>query len=104
MVNPYEISKQWNKILTIREIKDTTPTGDDASLTDTEFAVLCHIAHQKGSANITSILNHPYFAVMSLSTVKRSVLRLIGAGLIRSESASFDKRERMLTVVEYNDG
>ena len=101
MISTYEIGKQWNKLLTARGISESLPTYDNKPITDTEFAVLCHIAHQGNKANITSIVNHPYFAVTSLSTVKRAVSRLITEGLVRGADVSNDKRERMLEVVEF---
>ncbi len=98
MINTYELVKQWNKLLTVRGVCEALPTYDPKPLTDTEFAVLCHIAHQSNKANITSLVNHPYFAVTSLSTVKRAVARLISEGLVHVTDVSNDKRERMLEV------
>lgn len=101
MVDTINLKKRWNQILTTRNLKDGVPTYEDKPLTDLEFAMLCHIAHQNGNANITSIVNHPYFAVTSLSTVKRAVVRLMSEGLIQANDTSPDKRERLLEVVEH---
>jgi len=100
MLDVNELSKKWNQILIIRELKDDLSTYESKSLSDTEFAMLCHIAHQNGNANITSIAKHPYFAVTSLSTVKRAVVRLMSEGLIRTNNTSPDRRENMLEVVD----
>ena len=98
MITTYELKKQWGKLLTVRGMSESLPTYEGKPLSDTEFAVLCHVAHQGDSANITSIVNHPYFKVISLSTVKRAVSRLMQAGLLEVTDSSNDKRERMLTV------
>jgi DNA-binding MarR family transcriptional regulator len=98
MITTYELKKQWNRLLTTRGMSESLPIQDGKLLTDTEFAVLCHIAHQGNKANITSLVNHPYFVVTSLSTVKRAVTRLISGGLVHVTDVSNDRRERMLEV------
>ena len=98
MVTTYELKKQWSKLLIARDMSESLPTQGGKLLTDTEFAVLCHVSHQGNKANITSIVNHPYFVMTSLSTIKRAVTRLIAEGLVHVADVSSDKRERMLEV------
>jgi DNA-binding MarR family transcriptional regulator len=71
-------------------------------LSSNEFDVLCFIAHQSGNANITSMIGHPYFKGVSMSTIKRAVLSLTKERLITSSEGD-DRRERYLSVVEEVD-
>lgn len=100
MDNKTKLRECWGQFLIAREVQSELPAHDDKGLTHLEFAMLCHIAHQDGNANITSIVRHPYFAVASLSTVKRAVSRLISEDLIYATDTSQDKRERMLSLVD----
>jgi DNA-binding MarR family transcriptional regulator len=102
MISKVKLKECWNQFLIARELQSAIPTHDDTSLNDFEFALLCHIAHQDGNVNITSITKHPYFSVTSLSTVKRAVVRLISKGVIRRVDTSNDKREHMLSIVKSN--
>jgi DNA-binding MarR family transcriptional regulator len=104
MLDTTALKKAWNEVLVLRAMNDELHLSDGKLLTDIEFAMLCHVAHQNGKVNITSIVNHPYFSVASLSTVKRAVARLIGENLIYVVNTSHDKRERMLAVKESDLG
>ena len=104
MLDTTALKKAWNEVLILRTMNDELHLSDGKLLTDLEFAMLCHVTHQSGKVNITSIVNHPYFSVASLSTVKRAVTRLIGENLIYVVNTSHDKRERMLAVKESDLG
>ena len=104
MLDTTALKKAWNEVLILRTMNDELHLSDGKLLTDLEFAMLCHVTHQSGKVNITSIVNHPYFSVASLSTVKRAVTRLIGENLIYVVNTSHDKRERMLAVRESDLG
>ncbi len=92
-----ELNKGWNKVTILQEVKDRTERFSHTELSGTEFDVLCFIAHQKGKATITSMLEHPYFTGVSISTIKRAVLSLTKAWLIESTEGD-DRRERYLSV------
>ena len=104
MLDTTALKKAWNEVLILRTMNAELHLSDGKLLTDLEFAMLCHVTHQSGKVNITSIVNHPYFSVASLSTVKRAVTRLIGEDLIYVVNTSHDKRERMLAVKESDLG
>lgn len=104
MLDTTALKKAWNEVLILRTMNAELHLSDGKLLTDLEFAMLCHVTHQSGKVNITSIVNHPYFSVASLSTVKRAVTRLIGENLIYVVNTSHDKRERMLAVKEADLG
>ena len=104
MLDTTALKKAWNEVLILRTMNAELHLSDGKLLTDLEFAMLCHVTHQSGKVNITSIVNHPYFSVASLSTVKRAVTRLIGEDLIYVVNTSHDKRERMLAVRESDLG
>lgn len=104
MLDTTALKKAWNEVLILRTMNAELHLSDGKLLTDLEFAMLCHVTHQSGKVNITSIVNHPYFSVASLSTVKRAVTRLIGENLIYVVNTSHDKRERMLAVKESDLG
>jgi len=92
-----ELHKGWNKVTVLREVKDRANRFCHTELSGTEFDVLCFIAHQKGTATITAMLNHPYFVDVSLSTIKRAVNRLTKTWLIEAVEGD-DRRERCLSV------
>jgi DNA-binding MarR family transcriptional regulator len=99
-----ELTKGWAKVTILRDVKDRTERFSLTKLSETEFDVLCFIAHQNGKATITSMVGHPFFKGVSLSTIKRSVYLLIKAWLIKSEEGD-DRRERCLSVTldEFSD-
>lgn len=99
MIKSDELKRGWHKITVLREVKDRTQEHSATELSTTEFDVLCFIAYRNGSAIITSIVGHPYFKGVSLSTIKRAVISLAGAGLIGSSEGD-DRRERFLSVVD----
>jgi hypothetical protein len=67
-----------------------------ADMTETTKAVYEFVA--KEDTTIQHILNHKYFFYVSLSTVKRSVVELLGKGLITASVGTNDKRQRILTI------
>jgi DNA-binding MarR family transcriptional regulator len=94
-----ELKKGWAKVTILRDLKDRTEEVSQTELSETEFDVLCFIAHQNGTATITAMVTHPYFKGVSLSTIKRAVLLLTKETLIQATEGS-DRRERYLSVVE----
>ena len=104
METKVELNKGWHKLTTARDIRDRVGQAAGALLSSTEFAVLCLVAHQKGNATITTLVKHPYFSEVSLSTVKRAVSTLVAEKLVNATEGSFDRRERMLTVCDEYDG
>ena len=95
-----ELKLGWQKLTVLKELRDRTKVYSDMPpLRNTEFEVLCFIAHQNGNANITAMVNHPYFNKVSQSTVKRAVLVLTEARLIQATKGA-DRRERFLSVTE----
>ncbi len=94
-----ELKKGWAKVTILRDLKDRTEEVSQTELSETEFDVLCFIAHQNGTATITAMTTHPYFKGVSLSTIKRAVLLLTKETLIQATEGS-DRRERYLSVVE----
>ena len=102
MIKSDELKRGWQKITILRDVKDRTQDYSVTPLSINEFDVLCFIAHQTGNATITSMVNHPYFKGVSISTIKRAVLSLTEAGLIGSSEGD-DRRERYLSVVEEVD-
>ena len=95
-----ELKLGWQKLTVLKELRDRTKVYSDMPpLRSTEFEVLCFIAHQNGNANITAMVNHPYFNKVSQSTVKRAVLVLTETRLIQATEGD-DRRERFLSVTE----
>jgi|TARA_A200000159_G_scaffold113114_1_gene106176 DNA-binding MarR family transcriptional regulator len=93
-----ELKKGWAKVTILRDLKDRTEEVSQTELSETEFDVLCFIAHQNGTATITAMTTHPYFKGVSLSTIKRAVLLLTKETLIQATEGD-DRRERYLSVV-----
>ena len=93
-----ELKKGWAKVTILRDLKDRTEEVSQTELSETEFDVLCFIAHQSGTATITAMVTHPYFKGVSLSTIKRAVLLLTKETLIQAQEGD-DRRERYLSVV-----
>ena len=102
MIKSDELKRGWQKITVLRDVKDRTQAYSATELSSNEFDVLCFIAHQNGNANITSMVGHPYFEGVSISTIKRAVLLLTKERLITSSEGD-DRRERYLSVVEEVD-
>jgi DNA-binding MarR family transcriptional regulator len=92
-----ELTKGWAKVTILRDVKDRTERFSHTELSETEFDVLCFIAHQNGNATITSMVGHPFFKGVSMSTIKRAVLLLTKAWLVASAEGD-DRRERYLSV------
>jgi DNA-binding MarR family transcriptional regulator len=97
MINLNELRKGWSKVTVLRDVKDRTEDFSQTELSETEFDVLCFVAHQNGTATITAMVNHPYFKGVSLSTIKRAVLFLTKETLIQATEGD-DRRERHLSV------
>ncbi len=70
MIDKTELKHGWHKLTVLQDVKDRLPLFRGHRLSSTEFAVLCLVAHQDGVATITSIIKHPYFVDVSLSTIK----------------------------------
>jgi hypothetical protein len=104
METKMELKKGWQKLTTARDIRDRLPMLNGTQLSSTEFAVLCLVSHQEGNATITTVVNHPYFTDVSLSTIKRAVTGLITEKLVTASEGAFDRRERLLAVCDENDG
>ena len=102
MIKSDELKRGWHKITVLRDVKDRTQDYSATPLSSNEFDILCFIAHQTGNATITSMVNHPYFKGVSISTIKRAVLLLTKERLITSSEGD-DRRERHLSVVEEVD-
>ena len=98
MIKLDELKKGWSKVTILREIKGRTEDFSQTELSETEFDVLCFIAHQNGTATITAMTTHPYFKGVSLSTIKRAVLLLTKETLIQATEGD-DRRERYLSVI-----
>jgi hypothetical protein len=98
MIDKTKLVKSWHKLTTVREVSDRVPLFSGRPLSSTEFAVLCHVAHQDGVATISSVLRHPYFDEISLSTVKRAVITLMNEGLVSAGEGTLDRRERVLSI------
>ena len=98
MIDKTELVKSWHKLTTVRDVSDRVPLFSGRPLSTTEFAVFCHVAHQDGVATISSVLRHPYFDEISLSTVKRAVVTLMSEGLVSAGEGTFDRRERVLSI------
>jgi DNA-binding MarR family transcriptional regulator len=62
-----------------------------------EVDILSYISAEPG-ATIQKILMHDYFGRVSLSTIKRAVVKLIDKGFIHSKINPKDRRERHLEV------
>ena len=99
MIKTEELKRGWQKITVLRDVKDRTQAYSATELSSNEFDVLCFIAHQNGNANITSMVGHPYFEGVSISTIKRAVLLLTKERLIESTEGA-DRRQRFLSVKE----
>ena len=101
MIPIEDLKGGWHKATLLRDIRDRVHDGDDQPLhplSTIEFDVLCYVAHQNGHATISNIIMHPYFLTdTSHSSIKRAVLSLTKAGLIRSKEG-FDRRERFLSI------
>jgi|SaaInlStandDraft_3_1057020.scaffolds.fasta_scaffold115235_2 hypothetical protein len=67
-----------------------------ADMSETTKAIYEFVA--KEDTTIQRILNHKYFYYVSLSTIKRSVVELLGKGLVIATVGTNDKRERILTI------
>jgi DNA-binding MarR family transcriptional regulator len=93
-----ELKKGWAKVTILRDLKDRTEEVSQTELSETEFDVLCFIAHQNGTATITAMTTHPFFKGVSLSTLKRAVILLTKETLIQAQEGD-DRRERYLSVV-----
>ena len=93
-----ELRKGWAKVTILRDLKDRTEEVSQTELSETEFDVLCFIAHQNGTATITAMTTHPYFKGVSLSTIKRAVLLLTKETLVQATEGA-DRRERYLSVI-----
>ncbi len=98
-MNRYELKKTWQNTTLIRAKQESIRLINGGVLSDVEFDIYCLIGF-KPNATITSIVNHPYFKDLSLSTIKRSVGTLICENLIEASVGASDKRERFLNVVE----
>ena len=98
-MNEYLLNKTWSKITTARAVNENIRLTSGVRLTDTEFAMLCLIAHHP-SITIAKIINHPYFNDLGISTVKRGILRLTKENLIKSTPSENDKRENLITINE----
>jgi len=98
MIDKTKLVKSWHKLTTVKEVSDRVPLFSGRPLSSTEFAVLCHVAHQDGVATISSVLRHPYFDEISLSTVKRAVITLMNEGLVSAGEGTLDRRERVLSI------
>ncbi len=98
MIKLDELKKGWSKVTILREIKGRTEDFSQTELSETEFDVLCFIAHQNGTATITAMVTHPYFKGVSLSTIKRAVLLLTKETLVQATEGA-DRRERYLSVI-----
>jgi len=98
-MNRYELQKTWSKITLTRAMNESIELTNKGRLNDTVFAVLCLIAF-KPYITITTILNHPYFKDMSLTTIKRAIGTLDCEGFITFENGEDDKRERLISIKE----
>ena len=98
MISIDELKKGWSKVTILRDVKDRTEKFSQTDLSETEFDVLCFIAHQNGTATITAMTTHPYFKGVSLSTIKRAVLLLTKETLVQATEGD-DRRERYLSVI-----
>ena len=94
-----ELKLGWQKVTILRDYKDRTQAYSSTQLSATEFDILCFIAHQNGNATITTMVGHPYFEGVSISTIKRGVLALTKERLIKS-TEGYDRRQRFLWIRE----
>jgi len=99
MVNSYELSKAFKKLVLTRDVNERIKLSDGSMLNDKEFAILGLIAY-KPDITTAEINIHPYFANLSISTIKRFIDHLLNENLISATHGSVDKRERLLNVVE----
>lgn len=99
MASKYQLNNMWSKLTLARGVKDSIKLYRDKQLSDTEFAVLCLIAHHPDTT-IAKIDNHPYFKDLGVSTIKRAVGTLTKENLISTSEGKEDRRERLLNIVE----
>lgn len=72
----------------------------EVGLTDNGFKILAYVARHDGEATITSITKDRYFRDVSLSTIKRGVLEVLGSGLVEVRVNVLDKRVNNLWLKE----
>jgi DNA-binding MarR family transcriptional regulator len=75
-----------------------TNSGKTQPLSRFEFEVLAYIGSHRKST-ITSIGRHPIFVDDSISSIKRTIAKLMQADLIMSKTDTIDKRLRILTLI-----
>ena len=98
MPSKYQLNNMWGKLTLARGVNESIKLFDGERLTDTEFAVLCLIAHHPDTT-IAKIHKHPYFRDLGISTIKRSIGKLTKENLISAKDG-LDRRERLLNVIE----
>jgi len=92
MENKYK--QIWNMKTRVRLLEE-----DYVELLQPEKDILAYIGCYPG-ASITEIVKHPYFEHSSLSTIKRSICKLLDEDLIYKVMSSRDKRVNGLYITE----
>jgi DNA-binding MarR family transcriptional regulator len=92
------LNYMWRKRVLIRE--DTERFLKDFHLSETASDIYFYIA--ANDASVTSILSHPYFKYISLSTVKRAVSQLKIKNLITVTTDPQDRRIKWFNINEEN--
>ncbi len=92
--------KLFKEVWKAKEVAHTAQYDNKKTkpLSRLEFEVLAYVgSHRK--ATITSLCEHPMFSSDSLSSIKRTIMKLLEAKLIISKVDTVDKRLRILTLI-----
>jgi hypothetical protein len=87
----------WKSLSTIKEYKNTIEKINDTKLLDIDIAILIFIG-SNNRLTLSRVIKHKYFSQYSLSTVKRSIARLICLKLIEQGEWKLDSRKKLLSV------
>lgn len=97
-MNNKEAKLVWGYMALIKMNQDAKKRTRE--LSDIEFKVLAYIGWRSGKAYINEVVEHPFFAKYSLSTIKRSILHLKNLNLIEGIISKADSRVVYLSIKE----
>ena len=87
----------WTHLSIAKVIQKTINTKHNTNLLDIDMDMLIFIGSHNRIA-ITRIVKHKYFKQYGLSTIKRSVHRLIKLNLVEQGQWKLDERKKLLSV------
>jgi hypothetical protein len=87
----------WTHLSIAKVIQKTINIKHNTKLLDIDMAILIFIGSHNRIA-ITRIVKHKYFKQYGLSTIKRSVGRLISLNIVEQGEWKLDERKKLLSV------